>query len=328
MDEANRKLVADQLTTLLGGRGDVQAYINHYETQPSQGILLEGTLTFQQAELLTEAIIVRSGRPGLLIQNGSFQPSASWPELAAVSPILIPSFASVGRIEMEVGNNVWSIGTGWVYNNHIITNRHVAAEFFQPSPVRAGKYVPKYRDSGRRETNGTPVIAPLKAYIDFGGEAGSSESESRRFELKEPVYLPDETAADLAILTVHSRSGTGASLPRSLTLATTPITAQQPIAVVGYPAEISDRNPDPQLLQAFFQGQIGVKRLQPGYTTAVSSTQVQHDCTTTGGNSGSPLLDIRTGHVAGIHFGGNFMVNNRAVPVTELRRILQELGLL
>jgi hypothetical protein len=328
MDEANRELIAGLITTSLGGRGDAKAYINHYESEPEPGLLLEGNLTFQQATLLTEAIIVRSGRPGLLIQNGSFQPSAPWLNLSAAAPLLNPCFASIGRIEVQVEDKTRTLGTGWVFNNHIITNRHVAAEFFQLSPVGTGNYVPIYGESGHRITNGTPDIVPLKAYIDFGEEAGSGYGASGRFELKVPVYLPDKTAADLAVLTVHPRSGTGAPLPSSLSLATTPINAHQPIAVVGYPSEVSDRNPDPQLLQAFFHGQVGVKRLQPGFSTKVSSTQVQHDCTTTGGNSGSPLLDIQTGQVVGVHHGGNFMLQNYAVPVAELRKVLQQLNLL
>ncbi|GAB3585568.1 trypsin-like serine peptidase [Hymenobacter daeguensis] len=328
MDEANKNLIADQLSTMLGGLGDVQAYIEQYESAPEPGLLLEGTLSFTQVERLTEAIIVRSGRPGLLIQNGTFQSSASWQNLAAVASVLNPCFASVGRIEAQAGDRVWTIGTGWVFNNHIITNRHVAAELFQLSPVGTGNYLPVWRDSGRRITNGAPDIVPIKAFIDFGGEAGGSVSSAGRFELKAPIHLPDETAPDLAVLTVHSRSATGASLPSSLTLSAAAIAAQQPIAVVGYPAEVSDRNPDPQLLHAFFQGQIGVKRLQPGFTTAVSATQIEHDCTTTGGNSGSPLLDIQTGEVVGVHYSGEFMLRNRAVAVEELRRVLHKLGLL
>jgi endonuclease G len=92
----------------------------------------------------------------------------------------------------------------------------------------------------------------------------------------------------------------------------------QTVAVVGHPANDSKRNPDGALLQAFFQGHFNVKRLQPGLITGVDSTIFRHDCTTMGGSSGSPLLNVETGEVLGIHSRGEFMLHNSAVSATVL----------
>ena len=45
------------------------------------------------------------------------------------------------------------------------------------------------------------------------------------------------------------------------------------------------------------------------------AARVEHDCTTLGGNSGSPLVDLGTGAAVGVHYGGagRFLVN-WAVP--------------
>ena len=63
-----------------------------------------------------------------------------------------------------------------------------------------------------------------------------------------------------------------------------------------------------------------VKRLQPGKAVAYSTeySAVQHDCSTLGGNSGSPVVDLETNEVIGLHFGGRYGVGNYAVPLWAL----------
>ena len=43
-----------------------------------------------------------------------------------------------------------------------------------------------------------------------------------------------------------------------------------------------------------------------------------HDCTSTGGCGGAPLIDLETGEVLGIHFAGQYLKMNYAVPAAEL----------
>ena len=63
-----------------------------------------------------------------------------------------------------------------------------------------------------------------------------------------------------------------------------------------------------------------VKRLQPGRAVTYSAkfSALEHDCSTLGGNSGSPVVDLETHEVIGLHFGGRYGVGNYAVPLWML----------
>jgi len=56
-----------------------------------------------------------------------------------------------------------------------------------------------------------------------------------------------------------------------------------------------------------------------------------HDSSTLGGNSGSAIIDVRTGEVIGLHFGlhfaGLYLQANYAVPTYELARDRRVAGL-
>ena len=45
-----------------------------------------------------------------------------------------------------------------------------------------------------------------------------------------------------------------------------------------------------------------------------------HDSSTLGGNSGSAVIDVATGTVIGLHFAGEYLKANYAVPTYELAR--------
>ena len=63
-----------------------------------------------------------------------------------------------------------------------------------------------------------------------------------------------------------------------------------------------------------------VKRLQPGQHDRVldGASALEHDCSTLGGNSGSPLVDLETNLVIGLHFGGTTRWANYAVALWKL----------
>jgi endonuclease G, mitochondrial len=71
-----------------------------------------------------------------------------------------------------------------------------------------------------------------------------------------------------------------------------------------------------------------VKRLQPGEIRGRMRTAsfgklvnaATHDCSTLGGNSGSAVLDLSSGAVLALHFGGSYREQNYAVPSFELAR--------
>ena len=66
------------------------------------------------------------------------------------------------------------------------------------------------------------------------------------------------------------------------------------------------------------------KRLAPGQLIRVSSRELQHDCSTLGGNSGSVVLDLESGEAVGLHFAGRFLVANFAVPAAVVQQRLEQ----
>jgi len=98
------------------------------------------------------------------------------------------------------------------------------------------------------------------------------------------------------------------------------------VAVIGYPAE--DFRNDHDLQQRIFRGKFRIKRMQPGKITGTRQSDsfghpvkaMTHDSSTLGGNSGSAIVNVKTGHVLGLHFGGVYLSANYAVPSYELSR--------
>ncbi|MEZ4302420.1 MAG: serine protease [Polyangiaceae bacterium] len=91
--------------------------------------------------------------------------------------------------------------------------------------------------------------------------------------------------------------------------------ALAPVAAIGHP--LSDGR-NPRWAQAMFEGKFGVKRVSPGVVTGVERAVLYHDASTLGGSSGSPILDVETGRVVGVHSLGDFALRNAAVPVGAL----------
>src|SRR5262249_47626825 len=98
------------------------------------------------------------------------------------------------------------------------------------------------------------------------------------------------------------------------------------VAAIGYPA--FDTRNDATVQNDLFRHVFGVKRLQPGTAGGTVRTEsfgklvdaVRHTCSTLGGNSGSALIDLDSGKVVALHFGGRYRVTNYAVPSSALAR--------
>jgi hypothetical protein len=67
------------------------------------------------------------------------------------------------------------------------------------------------------------------------------------------------------------------------------------------------------------------KRLAPGEILKVTDSEIEHDCSTLGGNSGSAVVSLATGEALGLHFAGLYMEANYAVPAPKLRDLLNKL---
>jgi endonuclease G len=255
-----------------------------------------------------EAIINADLRPAPPIIKGTFTITHElWRRLSSDAEIrtrieeVIPS---VGRIELPGNLNFPYGGTGFVVGDGLImTNRHVAQIFASGLGDRRLKF-----------TNGA------QAGIDFLRELNQPTGPTlkvRRVVMIHPYW-------DMAILEVEGLDKAHGSLRLSLKDARQ-LTSRQ-IFVIGYPF-YDPRNPSGEQ-NKLFDGNYGVKRLQPGqlqgairvgsFGKDVDATA--HDCSTLGGNSGSAVFDLETGEVFALHFGGQYHEKNYGVPSFELSR--------
>lgn len=285
---------------------------NEVELAPAEfrAVLAGRVLPDTVAQDYGEAIVLLDGRPSLLVQNDTFEE----PELEYWKSRLDPyraalenALRSVGRVELTGHPTYEWVGTGWVVGDRlIVTNRHVANVFarqqgqgfvFRPSPLGGA----------------------MTARIDFKEEYQSGEV--REVPVARVLYVaPDAPGQpDMAVLELDGE----ADLPPAVTLAASSRTAD-PVAVVGYPARDSRNGED--AMRNIFRDIYDVKRLAPGYLMpAADAITIQHNCSTLGGNSGSAVLAVETGHVVGLHFGGRFLTANFAVKAEVVRSVLDHL---
>jgi hypothetical protein len=250
-----------------------------------------------------EAIVVLEGRPALFVEGGDFTADLpqEWSVLQGSRAAIRESLARVGRIEVEGHPDLDWVGTGFlVAPDLVMTNRHVAREF------------------SRRDGDTWTFMSGRHAGWDVLEERG--RADQLEFTVTEVVGIHDADDIDLALLRVAAPDG-GPSLPSPLHLAGTSPgdVVGRRVYVVGYPAWDGRRN-EPDDMRRIFADIYNVKRLQPGTVTVSGDPDrlLRHDCSTLGGNSGSPIFDLETHHVLGLHFGGRYRVGNHAVPMWRL----------
>jgi endonuclease G len=254
-----------------------------------------------------EAIILPDKRPVVFIRNGAFDevPMAIWQHLnkSDMHSRLEKWFPSIGRIELPLNPDVPYGGTGFVVgDNLLMTNRHVARGFAEG----VGTHINYF-------TGGSAV--------DFNAEYGTPLGDvASRLEVVDVIMV--HPYWDMALLKVQ---GLPAHVkPVELSIEPPEALLNREIVVVGYPAK-DIRNPL-DLQDRIFQRIYNVKRMQPGKVKVRARVDsfknwvdaMTHDCSTLGGNSGSALMDIQTGRIVGLHFAGEYLKANYAVPTYEL----------
>lgn len=252
-------------------------------------------------QLGLEAIVLLFGRPALLIRNGDFDtPPEEWKHLDGRREMLKGIFPSVGRVDLEGHHSFRWCGTAFLAGDGILmTNRHVA-QIFAEFGGSDWKYLPG-----------------VSARVDYKEEFQVDDAN----EFKINKVLGVHPKYDLALLSVATKSGSRKA-PGVLTLSSKApqATKDGEVAVVGYPAADSRNGRTEQL--DIFKNIFDVKRLLPGRSTGLASSPqvLGHDCSTLGGNSGSCVIDLETGHVIALHFGGQFLKGNVAVPLWKLAK--------
>lgn len=274
-------------------------------------------LTEAGAPELTEAlgletIVRREARPVLVIRDNQTTMQFLGPDsevwrsrLNDAKPILDRVIPAIGRVEVTNHPDFNWVGTGWlVADDIIVTNRHVAQLF------------------ARRGMNGftfRPGIngGPMTSRVDFLEE--DQRTNSLEYAVSSVLFIASLQEPDVAFMRL-TRPQTSRPLPPPIQLADV-ITGDEFIATIGYPARDS-RVPDQDLVLRIFGDVYDKKRLAPGTIISVTADELQHDCSTLGGNSGSPAIDLSTGRAVGLHFSGLFMQANFAVPAPRVRELL------
>jgi hypothetical protein len=240
-----------------------------------------------------EAIVHVIGRPAVRYSNGRIQaPPSDLGENERWTVIIAEARSTINRVSAAVGRVALAdaedarglLGTAWRAGaDLVVTNRHVAAHLVVDAAVDPGQWT---------------LNAARPAVIDFAATDGTPQPSA--FRISALVRCAREDDVDVAVL----RLATGAAqLPEALTIeAGTVPAAGSEVYVVGHPF----RSTNSAATEMVFNAADGRKRWSPGIVTrsAATSSLVEHDCSTLGGNSGSCLFDVATHRVLGIHVGG------------------------
>lgn len=256
-----------------------------------------------------EAIIIPDKRPAFDIVDDSFRATHPlWMKLEedqAIHDRLIAAIPRIGRIELLNQTGIPYGGTGFVVGDGLVmTNRHVA-EIFARGP-------------GDRQIAFSSSIRPGFSPRRERGRPPGPFLTVRRVRMIHPWW-------DMALLEVEGLPPSTGTMKLSVQDARA--MSGHEVAIIGYPAYDPLRN-DPDVQNKLFDRTYGVKRLQPGMLATPRQTEsfaklvdaATHDCSSLGGSSGSAVIDLSTGEVLALHFGGRYLDVNYAVPAAELAR--------
>lgn len=257
-----------------------------------------------------EAIILPIARPVLFVQDNDFTsaPLQYWQErLDSARQVIKRAILAVGRVELKDHDLFDWCGTAWLVRSNVaVTNAHVARTF---AAKDSQGWVFRANSSGKK----------IGSRIDYREEYERSSQEER--PVVEILYIEEGDGPDIAFLKVQPDQAREYGL--NLAARVAPNTE---VVTIGYP-KYDTSIPDPDLLVSIFGGIYDVKRLSPGVVTQTTPTFLHHDCSTLGGSSGSAVVDLESGNVAGLHFGGTYKISNLAVPAPVICGLLARLGI-
>ena len=254
-----------------------------------------------------EAIVLPRNRPVALVRGDSYD-DLDGPWVSLNGDVIKKRIASllplIGRVEVPSSPILPYAGTGFVVGQGLIaTNRHVAQLFSQGRGLTI-----RYRAGD--------AAIDFKRQIDAPDDDRTAYLSVRAVEMIHPYW-------DMALLRVDD-------LPTDRMLR---LSVKSPeelldhnVVVIGYPAR--DERNDIALQDRIFNRTYNVKRLQPGVIRARAKIQsfentvnaLTHDASTLGGNSGSAVIEVESGEVVALHFAGEYLKANYAVPMHELAR--------
>jgi hypothetical protein len=268
-----------------------------------------------QTAIALEAVISVTDRPSIPVRAGACRfPDPPLPAaiefwltvLTTARARIRPVALATGALLFDQGGAVSaSQGTVWrLGENLVVTNRHVAA-----AVLRFDAMAPENDPLlGLRPFPGRTLIA------DFALEHGAG---ARRYAIEKLVHTEPADRRDLAVFRLKPWSGEPPPAGVSLAARGTSTTAPVKVFVVGHPAR--DNLKDAEGVSAVFGQLDGSKRLSPGEVMEGSAADLLlHDCSTVGGSSGSPVVEVVGGQVLGLHYYGRSREHNEAIFLPAL----------
>lgn len=253
----------------------------------------------------TEAIVRRKYRPASLIRNHTYVDLPEpWQHLNQPTARRAIELAcrSIGRVELPKDISLPYGGTGFVVGKDLLmTNRHVAELFLDGHGLGPITYRPGQ-----------------SAVVDFLEE--HENPEVLEIELADAIMI--HPYWDMAL--IKTKPLPSDIQPLTLSRSNVDDLLDDDVVVIGYPAY--DSRNGSAMQRRVFDDIFDVKRLMPGNLMGRSNTgsygrmvnAMTHDCSTLGGNSGSAVLNVRTGEVIGLHFAGQYLEANFAVASFDL----------
>jgi hypothetical protein len=215
--------------------------------------------------------------------------------------------AAVGCIAKEQDGRRTAIGTGWlVAERTLVTNAHVAAHLAIHNPA-----LPATDPRGGWRLR--PDVAGVVSFaFEHGGDRGL------RLSIEQVLYVERATVPDIAVFRLKSpeRAVSLPTIDLDLVAARPAGWLETYVFAVGHP--LADLQND-QNVAAVFGALDGTKRLSPGQVTAMlDPSAIAHDCSTTNGSSGSPLIDFASCQAIGLHYFGKPGERNEAIFMPAL----------
>ena len=254
-----------------------------------------------------EAIVLPRNRPVAFVRGNSYD-DLDGPWVSLNDDVVKRRIASllplIGRVEVPSSPILPYAGTGFVVGQGLIaTNRHVAQIFAQGLGLTI-----RYRAGD--------AAIDFKRQVDAPDDERAAYLSVRAVEMIHPYW-------DMALLRVD---GLPTDRMLRLSVKSPEELLDRNVVVIGYPAR--DERNDVALQDRIFNRTYNVKRLQPGVIRTRAKVQsfentvnaVTHDASTLGGNSGSAVIEVDTGEIVALHFAGEYLKANYAVPMYELAR--------
>ncbi|MEP6714184.1 MAG: trypsin-like peptidase domain-containing protein [Terriglobia bacterium] len=216
--------------------------------------------------------------PALIIERNQFpRPPALWSVLETKRDIILECSKAVGCLRVR-----WAGGS-----------RDRTAFLIAPDLILTANH----------------AVKEALAEAGWAVAAGASLSFAMADDILSP-HGPELGVAEIVAWSADARMAVlrlESPVPDARPLALPPpdikVKAAQKIFLIGYP--FLDDAFDPALIRQVFGDRLGTRRLQPGVILAVPETRnFDHDAFTMKGSAGSPVIDLATGTLLGMHWGG------------------------